>query len=304
DALSLGDPWNLETDIGPVITADAAQAIERHIAEAADDGRLVHRIAAPRDGTFVAPALIEVGGIGDLQEEIFGPVLHMATFDADDLGAAIEAVNATGYGLTFGLHTRIDDRVQMAAETVQAGNIYANRNQIGAIVGSQPFGGEGLSGTGPKAGGPHYLERFTRLAAPQTDRAPAQMMNADTLAKDLARARDRKAESASLPGPTGELNRLSTCAREPLLCLGPRAQDVAAQVAAVEALGGHALAAGAIDPDLLAGLQGFGGVLWWGEDARGRAYARALAGREGAIIPLISSLPDRAHVLLERHLCV
>ena len=115
-------------------------------------------------GTFIPPTLIEVGGIEDLTHEVFGPVLHIARFAQHQLAEITENINATGYGLTFGLQTRIDDRVQYIADRIKAGNIYVNRNQIGAIVGSQPFGGEGLSGTGPKAGGPHYLSRFSRAA--------------------------------------------------------------------------------------------------------------------------------------------
>ena len=118
-------------------------------------------------GSFIAPTLIRVTGIADLEREIFGPVLHLATFKSDELDAVIDAINATGYGLTFGLQTRIDDRVQHVTDRIEAGNMYVNRNQIGAIVGSQPFGGEGLSGTGPKAGGPHYLPRYTLAQAPQ-----------------------------------------------------------------------------------------------------------------------------------------
>ena len=115
--------------------------------------------------------MIAVPGIAAMAREIFGPVLHVATFKARDLAAVIDAINATGYGLTFGLHTRIDDRVQEVVERLQVGNAYVNRNQIGAVVGSQPFGGEGLSGTGPKAGGPDYLARFTRAAAPAAGQA-------------------------------------------------------------------------------------------------------------------------------------
>ena len=111
------------------------------------------------------PTVLRVDGIEALEEEIFGPVLHVATYDAERIDAVVEAVNASGYGLTFGLHTRIDDRVQHIVDRVRAGNIYVNRNQIGAVVGSQPFGGEGASGTGPKAGGPHYLRRLTAPGA-------------------------------------------------------------------------------------------------------------------------------------------
>jgi Delta 1-pyrroline-5-carboxylate dehydrogenase len=149
DELALGDPWDLATDIGPVIDAAAKDKITAHVARAEADGRVIHRLREPEAGVFVAPTLIRVSGIADLGEEIFGPVLHLATFSAGKLDGIIADINATGYGLTFGLHTRIDDRVQAAAHAVRVGNIYANRNQIGAIVGSQPFGGEGLSGTGP-----------------------------------------------------------------------------------------------------------------------------------------------------------
>ena len=306
DELALGDPWDLATDVGPVITAGARDEITAYVDKAAAEGRLLHRLAVPDTGTFVAPALIEVAGIGDLTHEVFGPVLHIAPFAAENLDGVIAEVNATGYGLTFGLHTRIDDRVQQVAETVRAGNIYANRNQIGAIVGSQPFGGEGLSGTGPKAGGPHYLARFTQGAVAAANAPGGDKANRAEVAADLARpaAPPGGGTIEILPGPTGELNRLSTLPRPPLLCLGPGAA-VAQQVAAVEALGGRAVAvAGRLDPQALTELAGFGGALWWGDTETGRAYAEALAARAGPILPLITGRPDKGHVLLERHLCV
>ncbi|PJE33509.1 delta-1-pyrroline-5-carboxylate dehydrogenase, partial [Pseudooceanicola lipolyticus] len=160
DALRLGDPWQLATDSGPVIDAEAQSGIRAHIDRARHEGRVLKELAPPQGGSFVAPVLIEIPGIAALEREVFGPVLHVARFRAGQIDRVIAEINATGYGLTFGLHSRIDDRVQHVTEAVQAGNIYVNRNQIGAIVGSQPFGGEGLSGTGPKAGGPHYLPRF------------------------------------------------------------------------------------------------------------------------------------------------
>ena len=307
EELALGDPWALATDIGPVITGAAQGEITTYVEAAAAQGRLVHRLATPDTGTFVAPALIEVSGISDLAHEVFGPVLHIATFAAEDLPRVIAQVNATGYGLTFGLHTRIDDRVQKVAETVRAGNIYANRNQIGAIVGSQPFGGEGLSGTGPKAGGPHYLARFTRAEAPSCGTSAHGTAEISALTADLTHAAAAPAEPfvTILPGPTGELNRLSTQPRPPLLCLGPGAAAVAAQHAGVEALGGRAVkVTAALDPKALSDLPGVGGVLWWGDDATGRAYAKALAGRDGPIVPLITGQPDPGHALCERHLCV
>src|SRR5690606_1739113 len=169
DELTVGDPWSLATDVGPVIDADAREKIESHVAEWARRGRLLKRATAPAGGLFVAPAVIRVDSIADLGEEIFGPVLHVATFEADDIDRVADAVNATGYGLTFGLHTRIDDRVQQVVDRIRAGNVYVNRNQIGAVVGCQPFGGEGLSGTGPKAGGPFYVRRFMKADVPHYD---------------------------------------------------------------------------------------------------------------------------------------
>ncbi|MEO3427422.1 bifunctional proline dehydrogenase/L-glutamate gamma-semialdehyde dehydrogenase PutA [Pelagibius sp. CAU 1746] len=304
--LELGDPWRLSTDVGPVITAAAQADISTYVAEAEAEGRLIHRLEAPAQGHFVAPALIAVEGIGDLEREVFGPVLHLASFKARELDRVIAAVNATGYGLTFGLHTRIDDRVQKIADTVLAGNIYANRNQIGAIVGSQPFGGEGLSGTGPKAGGPNYLPRFTRRPAVRHDfekdlpADPARVASALTAPQEQAAVWSRL-----LPGPTGELNRLFAYPRPPVLCLGPGAAAARDQVAAIELLGGRAVAvAGRLAPESLAKLPPFGAVVWWGDEASARSYALALAEREGPIVPLVTGRPDTAHALFERHLCV
>ena len=123
-------------------------------------GRAIAKLEVPGEGRFVPPSVFRVKGIEEMQREIFGPVLHVATFDAEEIDRVIASVNRKGYGLTFGLHTRIEGRVQHFVDGIHAGNIYVNRNQIGAVVGSQPFGGEGLSGTGPKAGGPGYLARF------------------------------------------------------------------------------------------------------------------------------------------------
>jgi RHH-type proline utilization regulon transcriptional repressor/proline dehydrogenase/delta 1-pyrroline-5-carboxylate dehydrogenase len=211
-------------------------------------------------------------------------------------------VNASGYGLTFGLHTRIDDRVQHVSERIEAGNVYINRNQIGAIVGSQPFGGEGLSGTGPKAGGPQYLARFTKPDAP---RGTAQLppLSAGAVAKALPSAPETVLAEHSLPGPTGESNRLRDITRAPLLCLGPGPDIAAEQARAVQALGGRAVILDGI-PQELDRADGFSAVLYWGDDANARQIAQALARRDGAILPLVTDRPDRAHVALERHLCV
>ena len=162
--LTVGDPWQLSTDVGPVIDDEARQSILAYCAEMEGKGRLIAKLDAPEGGRFVAPHIFRVSGIDEMKREIFGPVLHVATFGADDIDRVISSINRKGYGLTFGLHTRIEARVQHIVDGVHAGNVYVNRNQIGAVVGSQPFGGEGLSGTGPKAGGPHYLRRFRRSA--------------------------------------------------------------------------------------------------------------------------------------------
>jgi len=163
DELVVGDAQDLATDVGPVIDAAARTALEAHVAAMSAAGRVRHRVALPvtcRDGWFVAPTLIELDGIHQLEREVFGPILHYVRYRADQLDAVIEAINDTGYGLTLGIHSRIDDTVRYISSRVRVGNVYVNRNIIGAVVGVQPFGGEGLSGTGPKAGGPHYLLRF------------------------------------------------------------------------------------------------------------------------------------------------
>ncbi|SDD33228.1 bifunctional proline dehydrogenase/L-glutamate gamma-semialdehyde dehydrogenase PutA [Ruegeria marina] len=301
DALNLGNPWVLSTDSGPVIDEAARQTIAEHVARARAEGRVLKELALPPEGTFVAPTLIKVTGIGALEREIFGPVLHVATFRSDELDQVIGAINATGYGLTFGLQTRIDDRVQHVTEAVHAGNIYVNRNQIGAIVGSQPFGGEGLSGTGPKAGGPNYMARF---CAPDRQRATGDWA-ASMTALPAATGTAAPVQTRSLPGPTGESNRLSEMARPPLLCLGPTAEAVVAQAQAVEALGGTAIrATGALATEALEMLEGISGVVWWGDEETARAYELALSRRPGPILPLLPGLPDRARVLAERHVCV
>ena len=163
DELMVGDPALLATDVGPVIDAAARDALEAHVAAMAAQHRVRHRVALPdatRHGTFVAPTLIELDRLDRLQREVFGPILHVILYPASALDQVIDAINGTRYGLTLGIHSRIDDTVRHITSRVRVGNVYVNRNIIGAVVGVQPFGGEGLSGTGPKAGGPHYLFRF------------------------------------------------------------------------------------------------------------------------------------------------
>jgi RHH-type proline utilization regulon transcriptional repressor/proline dehydrogenase/delta 1-pyrroline-5-carboxylate dehydrogenase len=162
--LRIGDPWDAATDIGPVIDAEALETISGHCRAFAEKGRVLfsHPMAGvSEDGRFAAPTIIRLNDSFELEQEIFGPVLHVLSYEADELDAVVAGINASGYGLTLGMHSRVDDRVDAVCRSAHVGNIYINRNQIGAVVGVQPFGGEGLSGTGPKAGGPHYLARFT-----------------------------------------------------------------------------------------------------------------------------------------------
>ncbi|MFN3990938.1 MAG: bifunctional proline dehydrogenase/L-glutamate gamma-semialdehyde dehydrogenase PutA [Erythrobacter sp.] len=163
EALTIGTPANLATDVGPVIDEAACQRLEAHIAACEAQGWRVTRLPLPPEaskGCFVAPAIIEVPGITALTDEHFGPILHVARFAADELEQVVADINGTGFGLTLGLHSRIAATRDFVKARARVGNFYVNRNQIGAVVESQPFGGEGLSGTGPKAGGPHYLLRF------------------------------------------------------------------------------------------------------------------------------------------------
>lgn len=195
--LKIGPTDSLSNDIGPVISAEARSAIEAYIEEMAQRGHAIHR-AVPAESTegtgaghFVAPTIIEVASPQDVHREVFGPVLHVLTFARDDLSGLIDAINAWGYGLTFGLHTRLDDTIARVTGAIKAGNIYVNRNMIGAVVGVQPFGGSGLSGTGPKAGGPLYLPRLLRNP---------QVAIAQCLPQTLP------GQPEILPGPVGERN--------------------------------------------------------------------------------------------------
>ena len=276
--LRLGNTWSLDKDIGPIIDRAARDKIAAYVE--ARRVNVLHQLAAPEGGTFFAPTVLKVRGIEDMPEEIFGPVLHVATFKADELEAVIGKINASGYGLTFGMHTRISSRVKRVCATVHAGNIYINRNQIGAVVGSQPFGGEGLSGTGPKAGGPRYLPRFTTMSAPVSS------------------------ESLELPGPTGESNVLSVVGRGPLLCMGPTQADIATQKAMAKKAGVGVMTftgdAGALET-----LSGFAAVAYF--ETQGAAVTsvrKALSRRAGPILPLITDVSQVDRLIHERHVCI
>jgi RHH-type proline utilization regulon transcriptional repressor/proline dehydrogenase/delta 1-pyrroline-5-carboxylate dehydrogenase len=161
--LQVGDPALLRTDVGPVIDTDALEMLESHAARMDREAHLICRAPlgqATEHGHFFAPRAYEIDGLQRLEREVFGPILHVVKYEADGLESVLDAINETGYGLTLGIHSRIDTTVERIRRRMRVGNVYVNRNQIGAVVGVQPFGGEGLSGTGPKAGGPHYLPRF------------------------------------------------------------------------------------------------------------------------------------------------
>jgi RHH-type proline utilization regulon transcriptional repressor/proline dehydrogenase/delta 1-pyrroline-5-carboxylate dehydrogenase len=162
--LKLGDPRDVSTHVGPVIDAEAKDRLDRWIAAMEAQGRVRFRWdrfkPLPAAGTYVPPAIITLDRARDLKEEVFGPVLHVVRWRADALEDLVDEIAANGYGLTLGVHSRIDTTVERVAERLANGNVYVNRNMIGAVVGTQPFGGTGLSGTGPKAGGPNYLRRF------------------------------------------------------------------------------------------------------------------------------------------------
>ncbi|HEY2660754.1 MAG TPA: bifunctional proline dehydrogenase/L-glutamate gamma-semialdehyde dehydrogenase PutA [Caulobacteraceae bacterium] len=159
-ALVLGDPADPTTDIGPVIDAEAQQALQQHLTRLQREAQVLHRLTAPEGGVFFGPILAEIPTAGFLEREVFGPILHIVRYDPEGLTAAAKSLVDRGYGLTLGVHSRLERFAEAVMATVPAGNVYINRSIIGAVVGVQPFGGEGLSGTGPKAGGPHALTRF------------------------------------------------------------------------------------------------------------------------------------------------
>ena len=375
DALSIGDPWDISTDVGPVIDEEAKEGIVSWIEEQREAGRLSHEGEAPSTGCFVAPTIVRVSGIEALEREVFGPVLHVATFEAEAIEDVVADINARGYGLTFGLHTRIDDRVQRVVERIRVGNVYVNRNQIGAIVGSQPFGGEGLSGTGPKAGGPLYLRRFVRppdvgggtangtqapvaakdraadgagdgitgmdetaTSSPNRSSAGGKSVDAKALEQALAalpapgpvnRGHGVNAGGLVLPGPTGESNRLEVGARGPVLLVGDDPVLGLAQVSDARAAGCPVLLVTASEA-LADAVEGE----WDGDEAvsirRGQVsgeavtalpelallavasedpatiigWRRALAAREGAIVPLVADAGEVARYVHERHVCI
>ncbi|MND94906.1 Bifunctional protein PutA [compost metagenome] len=269
----MGNPGRLTTDIGPVIDAEAKANIEQHIQAMRAKGRPVFQAVRENSedarewnsGTFIAPTLIELSSFDELKKEVFGPVLHVVRYSRNNLEALVEQINASGYGLTLGVHTRIDETIAQVTGSAKVGNLYVNRNMVGAVVGVQPFGGEGLSGTGPKAGGPLYLYRLLAnrpenalgitLARQDAERPVDAQVKAlisqplDALAKwaekrpelrALCQQYGEQAQAGTqrlLPGPTGERNTWTLMPRERVLCVADNEQDALVQIAAAMATG-------------------------------------------------------------------
>ena len=330
--LWIGNPDRLEVDIGPVISAEARDGILSHLAAMRAGGHAVTELDLPKEaihGTFVAPTIIEVDGVADVKREVFGPVLHVVRYRRQDLDRLIDAINAAGYGLTFGLHTRIDETIARAVGRVRAGNLYINRNVIGAVVGVQPFGGLGLSGTGPKAGGPLYLGRLLtappkvaldgigRTAAkPAAARAYIDWLragNRETIAARCVASLSRSAFGAriDLAGPVGERNSYTLRARGRVAAVAATEAALLVQLGAILATGNRAVAVAdkavlRILADLPASVAAhvataasldeagpFDAVLFAGKTTELRTLAVGLAERDGPILSPLGALPDQ-----------
>ena len=281
--LRIGDSAALATDVGPVIDAEAQAMLTAHVARMRAAGAEVFQLPVPAgcsQGTYFAPTLIAIPDLRALTSEVFGPVLHVVRFRQGRLAPLLDAINATGYGLTHGVQTRIDETVEAVCAGIRAGNIYVNRNVVGAVVGVQPFGGDRLSGTGPKAGGPHYLWRLVQDAPPP--------LPADVNA------------GVALPGPTGETNTLYLRPRGRIACIADSEGDLSEQARAATASGNVALLARSplgdrvgkavgerceLVPDPLAAEPD--AVLFAGTAAAAQALRRKLAALPGSIVPLI-----------------
>ncbi|WP_409558088.1 aldehyde dehydrogenase family protein [Acinetobacter sp.] len=260
--LRVGNPVLLKTDIGPVIDAEAQQNIQQHIEQMRRKGHKVHQLMFNQDqteltpGTFIAPTLIELPNLDDLEREVFGPVLHLISYKYGELEQLLDQINSKGYGLTMGLHTRIDETMQTVIARAEVGNLYINRNIVGAVVGVQPFGGEGLSGTGPKAGGPLYIYRLMhqvsekKLAQPYAAQAEPALVEhklvqefkvwvAKTFPTLSLKAPMQIAtgQSFSLQGPTGEENQYMILPRKSVLSLAHTEQDQIQQILAILSVG-------------------------------------------------------------------
>jgi len=311
--LRVGRTDRLAVDIGPVITAQAQAGIETHIAAMRAAGHAIHQTPLPPEtahGTFIPPTIIELDSLAALEREIFGPVLHVVRYRRERIDDLIDAINATGYGLTFGVHTRLEETIAHVTGRVRAGNHYVNRNMIGAVVGVQPFGGRGLSGTGPKAGGPLYLGRLVTGAPDALPPAPAAPPNPaleafigwldlhrEETAAGIARAYAAAAPlgmTMELPGPVGERNLYALHPRGTILLCPASHEGLYQQIAAVLATGNDARIDKEPLPDDLPPIvmerltapadQPLAGALIEGEPTHIRAALAAIATRPGPVL--------------------
>ena len=324
--LKVGDPSELKCDVGPVIDATAAQALNTYIEE--QRSRIVYQTKTQElDGHFVTPTLLEVDGIHDLDFERFGPILHIAPYNADQLDDVVNDINARGYGLTFAMHSRIQNRTERLCAELNVGNCYINRNQIGAIVESQPFGGEGMSGTGPKAGGPNYLVNLTQ---PETIESQYQPNPLDLLSAEQVQSAWQTLRSqfkplarellTQCPSVTGEDNQLFTSARGYWLVAGD--EQAWQQAIASASTGNPTLLltkkipdsdimkdlpiiclAGDLVPGLLTELADLAGVSVSAHEEFCKQIRITLSQREGAIIPLLKSKGHSVYHRKEQHIC-
>jgi len=315
----VGDPALLSTDMGPLITTAARASIAAYVEAMRARGFKIAQAPLPeacRHGTFLPPTVIEIDQVGDLTHEVFGPVLHVLRYRRDERDTLIDAINATGYGLTFGLHTRIDETIAQVETQISAGNLYINRNLIGAVVGVQPFGGHGLSGTGPKAGGPLYLRRLLAQCPPLEPLAPAPVDAAARAWIAHLAAQGHRAHAArctaladqglagaerEMAGPVGERNLYSWHPRGAVLLVPATPLGMSVQMATALAAGNRVL----VDaPEALtASLENlpaevkarvalvenrataaFDAVLFEGESDRLLALEQEMAQREGPIV--------------------
>ena len=341
--LKVGCPDRLVTDIGPVIDAEAQQNLLAHINKLKGTALNYFSLDLPSSvitsGTFVPPTVLEIRSLSELTQEVFGPVLHVIRYKRADLPKLVKQINESGFGLTLGVHSRIDETIDYISSNAHVGNIYVNRNIVGAVVGVQPFGGEGKSGTGPKAGGPLYLKRLQRgaTAAPQQhDRQATPALDALTAwaqkhGRDgIAKLADQYSRTTmlgnltALPGPTGERNTLALVPRGTVVCAAGTQDGLLNQLAAVLATGNIALLTGdttkLVPADLpaavkdrikpVADLNSFEGdfqIALVESMLAGGLYGQ-LAARSGALVSLIDTNEDGAiplwRLLAERALCV
>jgi RHH-type proline utilization regulon transcriptional repressor/proline dehydrogenase/delta 1-pyrroline-5-carboxylate dehydrogenase len=334
--LRVGVPDRLATDIGPVIDKEAQQNLLGHIERMKATAKQHFSLALPEalqaQGTFVPPTVLEIGSMSELKREVFGPVLHVVRWRRSDLAQVVDTINATGYGLTLGVHSRIDETIDFITTRAHVGNIYVNRNIVGAVVGVQPFGGEGKSGTGPKAGGPLYLKRLQKDAAPLLTHDRRSNGALDAL---LGWARNNGEFEAlaehymtttldgvriDLPGPTGERNQLDFVPRGTVLCAPNGTASLLNQLAAVLATGNRALVLMDAPPSLPAAvmervrfidardLDGSDVAIALVEEGLHGDVRTKLAARPGAIVGIVDTRADVPialwRLVAERALCV